>query len=186
LEELKTKNQDVIFRPRVVKKLIEKMVEDNTPALVFRKKERYLPCDLFFAGCEIENNRRAYDNLSEGQKGEKVYCYYHFNEGKKFKVCQYWYYYAYNLYLPFDNHIHDIDCVKLFVNKKADEPEYITCNLHKGRQIAKLENGKVPALEVELGGHGMLAKVPGLKLPLYWGGKEDKNLLIPPKKTWKN
>lgn len=136
-------------------------VEKYAPILVFGKDEQYLPSNLFFAGEDIIDNKQEYDKLSESQKLGEVCCYYHIGEGQRFTVYQYWYYYAYNEYalLPGikDNHEHDFECFKVFVDKETGQPKIITCNIHFFREITPVD-GDIPKIKVERGGHGLFTK----------------------------
>lgn len=138
------------------------MVKKYAPALLFSRGERYLPCNLFFAGDNIASNREEYEKLTEDQKLGELYCYYHVAEGQRYTVCQYWYYYAYNEYaLPVplfrDDHEHDFECFKVFVDKQEDQPKIITCNIHQFREVTPVE-GEIPKIKVEKGGHGLFTK----------------------------
>jgi hypothetical protein len=165
-----------------------KEVEKYAPTLVFSKGENYFPCDVFFSGKKVVDNKQEYDKLNEQEKLGKISCYYHVNIGRDFTVYQYWYYYAHNPYsikyfLISNNHEHDFECFKVFVGNKSKKPEYITCNRHKDRQLVKLDEGVMPEIKVELGGHGLHADTE--PLPWYWKGKSDydKMLKVSPLKS---
>lgn len=164
---------------------IHEFAKKYVPHLFFSKGEKYLPCDIFFAGIDIKSNKEMYDKIADDQeKIDKCICYYNINEGKKYDVYQYWLYYAYNPFkiIPIfitDDHEHDLECVKVFVGKKSRIPEFITCNIHSERQIVRIINGLIPDILVEDGGHGMLAKIEPFQKPWYGfkfkeGGHEFK------------
>ena len=137
------------------------LVEKYAPTLVFSKEEQYFPCNILFKGEDIVNNKQKYDKLSEEERKEKVCCYYHVNEGERYSVYQYWYYYAYNEYVIIDflnflkdNHEHDFECFKVFVDKETGAPKVITCNIHLFYETTQI-NGDIPKIKVEKGGHGL-------------------------------
>jgi len=152
-------------------------VEQYAPTLIFSKGEKYFPCDMFFSGKKVVENKQEYDKLSEQEKLEKILCYYHINIGQEFIVYQYWYYYAHNPYRILwsidNNHEHDFECFKLFVGKESTKPEYFTCNIHNDRELTKIKNGKIPIIQVELGGHGLYPEAKSK--PWYWIGEKDHN-----------
>lgn len=137
------------------------LIEKYVPTLVFSKGEKYLPCNLFFRGNDIINNKQEYDKLRKSQKLDEVCCYYHINEGQRYTVYQYWYYYAYNEYALGpgfrDNHEHDFECFKVFVDKESGQAKIITCNIHFFREITPIDD-VVPEVKVERGGHGFFTK----------------------------
>lgn len=168
-----------------------KEIEEYAPTLVFSKGEKYFPCDVFFAGQKVVDNKQEYDKLPDQQKSDDLLCYHHVNVGQDFTVYQYWYYYAHNpypiKYLHISNdHEHDFECFKLFVGNESKRPEYITCNIHDDRQIVKLGKRAMPEIKVELGGHGLHADTE--PLPWYWRGKSDygKMLKVLPSKSCEN
>lgn len=141
--------------------VVPSSVEKYAPTLAFSKGEKYFPCNLFFKGNNIIENKQKYDKLEKSQKDDEVCCYYHVNKGQKHTVYQYWYYYAYNEYALApglrDNHEHDFECFKVFVDKKSGQPKIITCNIHFFREITPID-GEVPEVKVEKGGHGLFTK----------------------------
>ena len=152
-----------------------KKVEQYSPTLIFSKGEKYFPCSLFFSGKKVVDNKQEYDKLSEKEKSDKILCYYHINNGRNFIVYQYWYYYAHNPYkiasIINNDHEHDFECFKVFVDKEREIPEYVTCNIHNERVITKINDAEIPKIQVELGGHGLY---PETKLkPWYWKGDKD-------------
>ena len=164
---------------------VPKQVVDYAPTLVFSKGEKYFPCDIFFAGSNVINNKQEYDKLSEEEKLGNILCYYHVNTGRKYIVYQYWYYYTYNPYrvlLFYNDHEHDFESAKIFVGKKSQKPEYIICNIHEKRNSSKIKNGEIPNIHVELGGHGLRPEKQSE--PWVWFGEkdEDKRIKAVPKK----
>jgi hypothetical protein len=167
---------------------IPKIVTDNAPTLIYSKGEKYYPCDLFFSGEDVVNNKQKYDEkfdkLETPKKLEDACCYYHVTEGKSYTALQYWYYYANNFY-PRDNHEHDFECVKIFVSKKTGLPSYVNCNIHFFNKVVPLKDGKIPDIKVDVGSHAMLPDIDGLKLPFHnwiWHGVKDAKHRTPPKK----
>ena len=157
----------------------------NAPTLFFSKSEKYLPCDLFFSGKEVINNKQEYDALTSTEKNDVASCYYHITNGKKYTILQYWYYYSFNNY-RLDDHEHDFECVKIFINKTTQQPMYINCNVHSYNKVVDLKNKMVPKVKVDLGSHAMLPDIDDLTLPLHswiWHGTKDKEYKILPKKS---
>jgi hypothetical protein len=138
-------------------------VQRFAPKLKFSSGEKYFPCDLFFGGKDIKQNKRKYLLLDEHERSRKICCYFHVVQGAMFDAYEYWYYYAFNEYLLIprtpiaDNHDHDLEYAIVFVNKKNDRPEHLLLNQHFWQNHVPL-NGTIPAVFVEKGGHGMFVE----------------------------
>jgi len=150
------------------------------PELWFSRGEKYLPCDLFFNGQDIRNNKESYDKLSGAEKKRNLLCYYRIVEGQEYVAYEYWYYYAYNEYplIPgkiswlrrllhsrfeptlADNHEHDLEYAIIYVEKSSGKPKVLCLNQHFWHNFVVIDAG-VPPIKAELGGHGMFCTPKG-------------------------
>ena len=136
------------------------LAQKFAPKISFSKGEQYFPCDLFFAGSDILQNKTAYEALSPTKKQELITCYYHIVETKLFLAYEYWYYYVYNDYhggwtfgAP-DIHDHDMEFVIVYVEKSSGNPTAMALNQHHWLNWVWNPNLELPVFAEE-GGHGM-------------------------------
>jgi hypothetical protein len=115
------------------------LVQKYAPKISFSDGEPYFPCDLFFNGSDIVNNKEEYERRSDNEKEDLITCYYHIVESTKYVAYQYWYYYVYNEYsggwtggMP-DTHDHDIEYAIVYVDKTSDTPVAMALNQHHWR-----------------------------------------------------